>query len=116
MDVLSLVTEMDELVSKGEIVAAIQQFFSDQANTSDYGEVKTDTKAQMVEKIEGFLGAIATVNGITHHHTIASGNLSASEFTFDFDMKDGSKIYWHEIIKRVWDNGKVIREEYFNAQ
>jgi len=32
-------------------------------------------------------------------------------------MKDDSKIYWHEIIRRVWNNeGKVIKESYFNAQ
>jgi hypothetical protein len=44
------------------------------------------------------------------------GHVSASEFTFDFDMKDGSKIYWLEIIRRVWNaEGKVIQEEYFNA-
>ena len=32
-------------------------------------------------------------------------------------MKDNSNIYWHEIIRRIWnDEGKVIQEEYFNAQ
>ena len=71
----------------------------------------------MVAKMEGFAGAIANVNGITHHHSIVDGNVSASEFTFDFDMKDGSKIYWHEIIRRIWnDQGQVIQEEYFNAE
>jgi len=70
----------------------------------------------MVTKMEGFAGAIAKVNGITHHGSIVDGNVSASEFTFDFDMQDGSKILWHEIIRRVWnDEGKVIQEEYFNA-
>ena len=34
-----------------------------------------------------------------------------------FGGKDGSKIYWHEIIRRIWnDEGKVIQEEYFNAE
>ena len=66
--------------------------------------------------MEGFAASIAQVNGIEHHYTIAEGNLSASEFTFDFTMKDGSSIYWHEIIRRVWnDQGRVIQEEYFNA-
>jgi hypothetical protein len=44
------------------------------------------------------------------------GNVSASEFTFDFTMKDNSAIYWHEIIRRIWsDKGEVVQEEYFNA-
>ena len=116
MDIKKLATEMDAIVSKGAIVNAVKQFFADNATTSDYNGVATANKQQMVEKMEGFANAIAQVNGITHHHTLVDGNISASEFTFDFDMKDNSKIYWHEIIRRVWDeNGRVIQEEYFDA-
>ncbi|MDN5200278.1 hypothetical protein QQ008_02875 [Fulvivirgaceae bacterium BMA10] len=116
MNIKTLATEMDSMVVRGAIVDAVKQFFAEEAATSDYQNVTTSNKSQMVEKMEGFTGAIAKVNNITHHHTIVDGNVSASEFTFDFDMKDNSKIHWHEIIRRVWDdNGKVINEEYFNA-
>lgn len=116
MNIKELVTEMDGIVAQGAIVDAVKNFFAEDATSSDYNEVKTSNKAQMVEKMEGFAGAIAKVNGITHHHTIVDGNVSASEFTFDFDMSDNSKIYWHEIIRRIWnDEGKVVQEEYFNA-
>ncbi len=116
MNIKALATQMDDLVSQGEIIAAANQFFADSLVTADYSNVQTTSKAQTVEKLEGFLGAIAKVNGITHHFTLAENNVSASEFTFDFDMKDGSKILWHEIIRRIWQDGQVVREEYFNAQ
>ncbi len=116
MNIKDQVQKMDEMVSQGAIVDAVKTFFAETANTSDYNSVTTSGKSQMVEKMEGFVGSIAKVNGITHHHTIADKNLSTSEFTFDFDMKDGSKILWHEIISRKWnDEGKVIAEEYFQA-
>lgn len=116
MDIKALTTEMDSTVARGAIVDAVKQFFANEAKTSDYNEVTTSNKAQMVEKMEGFTGAIARVNGIKHHHTIVDGNVSASEFTFDFKMKDDSDIYWHEIIRRIWnEEGEVIEEEYFNA-
>lgn len=116
MNIKTQVSKMDAIVTKGAIVDAVTEFFADAAVTSDYGDGGTNGKAEMVSKMEGFAGAIAAVNGITHHHSIVDGNVSASEFTFDFDMKDGSKIYWHEIIRRVWnDEGRVIQEEYFNA-
>ncbi len=116
MNIKEQVEQMDAMVSKGAIVDAVKNFFCDHASTSDYNDVTTDNKAQMVEKMEGFVGAIAKVNGIQHHHTLVDNNLSASEFTFDFDMKDGSKILWHEIIRRVWnEEGKVTAEEYFQA-
>ncbi len=117
MDIKENVLKMDDMVSQGDIVNAVKNYFADEANTSDYGKVTTTGRNQMVEKMEGFVGAIAKVNGIKKHHSIVDGNVSASEFTFDFDMQDGSKIHWHEIIRRVWDsNGKVINEEYFDAQ
>ena len=117
MNIKNQVTKMDAIVKQGAIVDAVKEFFADDANTSDYGNGGTKGKQEMIAKMEGFAGSIANVNGITHHHSIVDGNVSASEFTFDFDMKDGSKIYWHEIIRRIWnDKGKVIQEEYFNAE
>lgn len=117
MDIKNQVTQMDALVSKGDILNAIKTYFAEEVSTSDYGNLKTSNKAEMITKMEGFLDSIAKVNGITHHHSIVDGQVSASEFTFDFDMKDGSKIYWHEIIRRIWNTeGKVTTEEYFNAQ
>ncbi|MCL6266522.1 hypothetical protein [Flagellimonas myxillae] len=116
MDIKTLAAEMDSIVAQGAIVEAVEKFFADDANTSDYNQVTTTGKAQMVEKMKGFADAIAQVNGITHHRTIVDGNVTASEFTFDFLMKDDSSIYWHEIIRRIWnDEGQVIEEEYFNA-
>ncbi|HAA15753.1 MAG TPA: hypothetical protein DCE41_30215 [Cytophagales bacterium] len=117
MGIDSQVHKMDGMVAQGDIVNAVKEFFADGAKTSDYAQVTTTNKAKMVEKMEGFLNAIAKVNGITHHRTLVDGNTSASEFTFDFDMKDGSKIYWHEIIRRIWNTeGLVIEEEYFDAK
>ena len=117
MNIKEQVTKMDSIVVQGAIVDAVKGFFADNATTSDYNGVATTNKQQMVEKMEGFAGSIAAVNGIKLHNTIVDGNESASEFTFDFNMKDKSKIYWHEVIRRKWnDDGKVIHEEYFNAQ
>ena len=116
MNIKDQVTKMDALLTQGAIVDAVSTFFADTAKTSDYGDVTTANKAEMIQKMEGFTNAIAKVNGITHHRTIVDNNASASEFTFDFDMKDGSKILWHEIISRQWnDQGQVIQEEYFLA-
>jgi hypothetical protein len=38
-----------------------------------------------------------------------------AEFVFDLDLKDGTKILWHEIIQSVWKNGKIVREEYYKG-
>ncbi len=115
MDVKTLNTQMDDLVRKGQMVDAVEQFYAENAASADYGKVATASKQQMVEKMQGFLGAIAKVNEIRHLDSLVDGNKTASRFIFDFDMKDNSNIHWHEIIKRDWRDGKVVKEEYFNA-
>ena len=114
MEINQQVTKMDSMIVDGAIVDAVMEFFAQEAKTSDHSGVTTTNKHQMLEKMEGFTGAIAHINAITLHRSMTEGYSSASEFTFDFEMKDGSKILWHEIIRRVWNlDGKVIHEEYF---
>lgn len=67
----------------------------------------------MVAKMQSFAGAIAKVNSITLHHASLTGSVSFAEFTFDFDMADGSKIVWHEILRSIWENGLIVEERYF---
>jgi hypothetical protein len=113
MNVETLNQELDAIVSTGDMVTAITKNFADNVVTNDHDGTVINNKAGQIAKMEGFLGAIAKVNGITHHGSAVSGHVSYSEFTFDFDMKDGSKIYWHEILRREWQDGKVVSEQYF---
>lgn len=71
----------------------------------------------MVDKMKSFAGNIETVHEITFHGSWVEDDTSISDFHFRFTMKDGSKIDWHELIKRTWntDSGMVIAEEYFQA-
>ena len=70
MDIKEQVGKMDSLVAKGAIIDAVKTFFAENISTSDYGDATTTNKAQKLEKLEVFLGSIANVNGIIHHHTI----------------------------------------------
>ena len=116
MDIKKIVTHLDLLVTKGNMIEGIHQFFADHVITSDYRGVQTENKKQALEKMQAIKDAIFKVNTITHHNTIVDGYESASEFTFDFILRGNSTLYWHEIIRRRWNpDGKVIREEYFNS-
>jgi len=113
MDIRKLNTEVDALVSKGEILAAISKYFADGAVTTDHDGTVISSKKGHLAKIEAFLGSIAKVNGITFQHSGVGDDVSMSEFTFDFAMKDGSHVLWHEILRRVWKDGKIVDEQYF---
>lgn len=113
MSLENTVKEMDDLVVQGQIPQAVERFFADNASSKDHNGSTTASKQEMLDKMAGFLGGISVVNGITLHYTGVGENVSMSEYTFDFDMKDGSKVLWHEIIRRVWSDGKVVNESYF---
>jgi len=109
----TLNNDLDALVSKGDMITAVRSHFADDVVTIDHDGTVVKGKPGHIAKMEGFLGAIAKVNSITLHASAVNGNISFSEFTFDFNMKDGSKILWHEILRREWNNGKVASEQYF---
>ena len=105
----------NEMVKNGQIVEATEKYFASTAKTTDFDGTITNGKSEMLTKMQGFAGAIAKVNAITLHRTSISGNVSFAEFTFDFDMKDGSKILWHEIIRSIWKDGQIVEEQYFKS-
>jgi DNA polymerase III alpha subunit (gram-positive type) len=104
-----------EMIKKGQIEDATEKFLAPHGKTTDFDGTITKTKQEMLSKMKGFAGAIAKVNGITLLHSSVTGNVSFAEFNIDFDMKDGSKILWHEIIRSVWENGLIIDEQYFKG-
>jgi len=112
---IEILSAKNEMVKKGLIVEATEKYFAPNAKTLDFDGTLTNGKAEMLTKMRGFANAIANVNGITLHHTALSEEVSFAEFTFDFDMKDGSKILWHEVLRTVWKNGQIVEEQYFKA-
>lgn len=114
-NVASLIAAKVELMKQGKMVEATEKFFAEDAITKDFTGVATNNRAEMLEKMNGFLGSVQKVNEITFHNSAVNGDVSFIEFTFDFDMADGSKIHWHEIIRSFWKDGKIVNEQFFNA-
>ena len=115
MNIEILNNELNSLALKGDMITAVTNYFAEQSTTKDHTGTVISSKAEHLKKMEAFLGGIAKVNGITLHKVAVGDNVSFNEFTFDFDMKDNSKILWHEVIRRIWANDKVIEEQYFIA-
>lgn len=112
----ALFAEKNEMITKGQIVEAYEKFFSTDAKTMDFTGILTSSRDELVAKEKGLLEKMKTLNGITLKCASITGDVSFAEFTFDFDMKDGSKIVWNEIIRSVWKNGKVTEETYFKGK
>ena len=103
------------MILKGQIVEATEQYFADDVVTTDFDGTRTVGKGAVVTKVQDFTAAVASISEITLHKAAVNRDVSFAEFTFKFDMKDGSHIFRHEIIRSIWRNGKVVNEQYFKA-
>jgi hypothetical protein len=95
MNIEQLNNELNAFALKGYMITTVTNFFADDSKTIDHTGVTLSNKKAHLTKMEGILGGIAKVNGITLHNVGVGDNVIFNEFTFDFDMKDYSKILWH---------------------
>jgi hypothetical protein len=105
----------NEMVTKGQIIDAAEKYFASNIKTIDFDGAVTEGKGATMEKLRGFVGSIQNVNEIRLIRSASSNNVSFSEYIFSFQMKDGSKIYWHEIIRSLWENDQIVEEQYFKG-
>ena len=110
-----LSNEKNEMVTNGQIIDAAQKYFASNIKTIDFDGTVTDGKQVTMKKLNDFVGSIKKVDQIALHRSASSANASFSEYIFSFEMKDGSKIYWHEIIRSLWENGEIVEEQYFKG-
>jgi len=115
MSIAEMVNAKSELMKQGKMADAAEQYFAENASSVDHNGSKTASRSEMTEKMNGFVGSIAKVNEITLHNTAVQGNVSFTEWAFNFDHQDGSNTNWHEIIRSEWQDNKIVSEQYFLA-
>jgi hypothetical protein len=110
-----LVSEKNEMVTNGQILEAIEKFFAADARTVDFTGRKANSKQEAIDGQKQTVELIEKVNEISVHRVGVGDDVTFAEFIFDLDMKDGTKILWHEIIYSVWKNGMIVFEEYYKG-
>lgn len=110
-----LVNALNDMVSSGQLVDAADKFYAPIVKTIEYDGSITEGKPAAMKKLNDFVESIQKIKKIELLQSVAGDNTSFSEFILDFDMKDGSNVYLHEIIRSLWENGQVIEERYFKG-
>jgi hypothetical protein len=113
--IAALAAEENQMVLDGRFLEAIKKFFVPDCKSIDFDGTVTYTHEDKMKRAVAITDKIKHINNIILHHSSVDGNIAFAEFTFDFEMKDGSSIYWHEVIRTVWKDGKIIEEQYFKS-
>jgi len=112
MTIKQLVEAMDAEIMKGNIVGAFEQFAGEECVTWCNPEHKTTSKAQKLEILNWFFQNIAYINCIERSAVEVEGNVTLSQFVFDFTNRQGENLVYREVIRRVWQDGKMVEEQY----
>ena len=113
--IADLFAEKNQMILKGQLAEAREKFYADKVRILDFDGTVVNSKKEFMETREEFLGSIAKVREISLLNTGVGENVTFAEFIFDFEMKDGNSMRWHEIIESKWKDGLVVEEQYFKG-
>jgi hypothetical protein len=110
-----LSNNMSKMVTNGQLIDAAEKYYAPNIKTIEFDGRITEGKQAAMKKLNDFVAGIKEVNEITLLGSASVDNASFSEFILDLDMKDGSNVYLHEIVRSIWENGQVVEERYFKG-
>lgn len=117
MNLKKQLTELDAQVLAGDILGAFDHFFADACTTFSNEQDRTHSKAQKREALVWFLSNIEYTNRIELlGEPVIEGDVTTSNFVFDFTNRQGEHLVWNELLRRTWKGGLVISEQYLTAQ
>ena len=107
---------LDARILTGDILGAFDEFFADTCITHSNPQDITQSKAQKAEALRWFFSNIASFNRIERLASQVDGTETRSQFVFDFTNRQGQPLVFKEVIRRVWQDGKVVEEQYLLNQ
>lgn len=116
MNLQQLVDQLDARVATGDIIAAFEAFAADNCVTLSGPTDITHSKAQKMDALRGFFGNVARINHIECLGTKVKGNVSDSQFVFVFTNHWGEQLAFNEVIRRTWQDNKIVEEYYLLNQ
>jgi predicted flap endonuclease-1-like 5' DNA nuclease len=117
MDLKQLVEAVDARVIAGDVIGAFEQFAADQCITHSTPDDITRSKAEKLEGLRWFFSNVAHINRIERPaFNVVGNNETHSQFAFDFTNHQGEQLLYNEVIRRVWNNGQIVEEQYLLGQ
>ena len=114
-DLKTLETSVNALAQKGDMAAALNQFYADDCSFQEGNQpARTGGRAAQLTYLADFFATVTKVNAIQLHGQAVGEGATISEWTIDLATTKGP-ILWNEIMRRQWRDGKVVSERYYTA-
>jgi hypothetical protein len=114
-DLKTLETKLNALIGKGEMIEAVEQFYADDCVYQEGNQPpRPGGKKGQKEHLSHLFKTVKTVNALTLHGQSIGDGITMSEWTFNLTTNNGPRL-WNEVLRRRWQNGKVVSERYYTA-
>jgi hypothetical protein len=111
-----IATAVDELIAlsiSGKAIEALEKFYHDDTEKTDFLDGKTTKgKAKVKEVNETLISKITAVREYAAVDKIVKGNRSFIVWALDFDHSDLGTVKATEVAIQDWQDGKIIRERF----
>jgi hypothetical protein len=115
-DLQTLETKLNALIGKGEMIEAVEQYYADDCTYQEGNQPpRTGGKKSQKEYLSNLFKTVKTVNALTLHGQSIGDGITMSEWTFNLTTNNGP-ILWNEVLRRRWQDGKVVSERYYTAR
>ena len=106
--------ELNEMTSSGPILEALDRFYAEECTFQEGNKAPLMGRQAQRDNLSNFFGTLKEFKGATLHSQGVGDNTTLTEWTFDMVGPDGP-IVWNEILRRRWQDGKVVSERYYTA-
>lgn len=104
---------LNRLVLDGKLLDAFELFYDDQVVMQENENPPTIGKEANRSRENEFLGSIVEFRNAEVLHTAVTGNTSFVVWKYDYTHKDWGVRKYTQVSVQTWNNGKIIKEQFF---
>jgi ketosteroid isomerase-like protein len=107
------VRDLIALVERGEFVAAIEEFYAEDATMQENSLPPRRGKARLVEHERAVLAAFASARTLPVEAWLVDGDRAAIHWVFEFTRHDGTVVRFDEVALQRWRGDHIVEEHFF---
>ncbi len=108
-------SDLNALVRQGKILDGLEQHFAEDCTFQEGTNAPIEGRATQSKRLEEMFSGLKSFDGATLHSQAIGEGVTLTEWTFNMTAGNGDPIIWNEVLSRQWNDGKVVRERYYQA-
>ena len=106
--------QLNDLTRAGKILDGLEQFYAEGCTFQEGNKEPLIGRQAQHDNLSKFFATLKEFKGATLHSQGVGDDTTLTEWTFDMVGPDGPMV-WNEILRRQWQDGKVVSERYYTA-